>query len=59
MEKYAVDTVRPNVKEKNAWDKGDCPWCGAPIEKKGESMYCPNDGTEPFEGKPKHGDKKR
>ena len=59
MEKFAVETEQPKTATKNTWNKGDCPWCGASIEVRGNVLYCPNDGTKPFETKPERVNKKR
>ena len=50
MDKYAVDEGnKDNDLEKKA-AKG-CPKCGAELQRHGNTLLCPNCGSEPFEEK--------
>jgi Zn finger protein HypA/HybF involved in hydrogenase expression len=52
MEKLGVDEgVDQEVLEKQA--AAGCPKCGSKVEKVGNLLYCPNCGTEPWEGEKK------
>ena len=48
MEKYGVaEEQQDEKKEKQA--AAGCPKCGSPVARHGNTLVCPNCGTEPFE----------
>lgn len=51
LDKYAVEEEKDQDAMKRAFDKSACPKCGRKVERHGDTLLCPNCGTEPFEKK--------
>jgi Zn finger protein HypA/HybF involved in hydrogenase expression len=52
MDKYGVETPLPAEKvaeEKEKEPVARCHRCGAVVRNEGNTLFCPNCGTEPFE----------